>query len=185
MSAANPYAPPEARVDDVSDAPAGAEAIRREYIKHEASVRSIGVLYYIGGVVMVIAAIGLLAAFLGANEVESRASLVGMLAVYTPLGALSIFVGRGIRQLAGWARTAVTVLSVIGLLGFPIGTLINGYILYLLHCAKGKRIFEPDYADIVAATPFVKYRTSAVVWVVLGLLLLVILASVLVGVMGR
>ena len=34
----------------------------------------------------------------------------------------------------GW-----TLLSVIGLIGIPLGTLINAYILYLLHSEKGKR----------------------------------------------
>jgi hypothetical protein len=92
--------------------------------------------------------------------------------VYLVLGALSIFVGRGIRALRPWARTTAIVLSCIGLLGFPVGTVIHGYILYLLLSQKGKRIFEPDYPEIVAATPDIKYRTSVVVWIVLGLLLL-------------
>ena len=183
MSTVNPYAPPEARVDDVSDAPAGAEAVRREYIKHEAAVRSIGVLYYFGGVATMFVSIALLAAIASGASNLNSVFIIVMAIVYLGLGALSFFVGRGIRQLASWARTTVTVLSVIGLLGFPIGTLINGYILYLLHCAKGKRIFEPDYAAIVAATPFVKYRTSIVVWILLGLVVLTI-AAVLIAQVG-
>jgi hypothetical protein len=186
MSTVNPYAPPEARVEDVSDVPAGAEAIRREYIKHESSVRSIGMLYYIGGVLMLLATIGILVGLSTATGAlgEQRAVLSIVMVVYAGLGVLSIFLGRGIRRLAGWARTTATVLSIIGLIGFPVGTLINGYILYLLHCAKGKRIFEPDYAGIVEATPHIKYRTSMIVWIVLSLLVLVVVA-VVVGTMNR
>jgi hypothetical protein len=76
------------------------------------------------------------------------------------------------------ARVAAIVFAGIGLLGFPIGTLINGYILYLLLSQKGRRIFQPDYAHIVAATPEVKYRTSIVVWIILGIFLLGILAAI-------
>ena len=42
----------EASVITVTD-----EMIRREHIKHEASVKSIGVLYYIGGVIGFIAGV--------------------------------------------------------------------------------------------------------------------------------
>jgi hypothetical protein len=187
MSTANPYAPPEARVDDVSDAPSEAEAIRREFIKHEASVRSIGILYYIGGVIMILGTLGFLVAGLGApSEMPvGGAGLAIFVVVYGALGVLSLFLGRGIRQLKSWARTTATVLAVIGLIGFPIGTLINGYILYLLLSAKGKRIFAPDYAAIVAATPFVKYRTSTVVWVLIGLVVLFVVALLVVAAAGR
>ena len=48
-NATSPYAPPTARVDDVSEsANPEAEAIRLAHIKHEASIRSVGILYYIG-----------------------------------------------------------------------------------------------------------------------------------------
>jgi hypothetical protein len=42
-----------------------------------------------------------------------------------------------------------------------------------------------DYLAIVAATPHVKYRTSIVVWIVLGLLVLPILALVIIGATSR
>ncbi|MEJ1963822.1 MAG: hypothetical protein WDO56_20595 [Gammaproteobacteria bacterium] len=91
---------------------------------------------------------------------------------------LSIFVGRGLRKLRPWARITTLVLSGIGLLGFPVGTLINGYILYLLLAKKGKRIFEDDYPAIVAATPDVKHRTSVVTWIALGILVLLLVGIV-------
>ena len=75
-----------------------------------------------------------------------------------------------LRALQPWARTVTIALSVIGMIGFPIGTIMNAYILYLLCAAKGKRLFEPDYEGIVAATPDIKYKTSIIVWIFVGLL---------------
>lgn len=178
----NPYAPPSARVADVSGADTEAEAIRQAHIKHEASVRSIGMLYYIGGALMTILGIGMTALVF----TEERTTLTLVIAgVYLVLGPLSLAVARGIRKLQPWARTACIVLSLIGLLGFPVGTLINGYIVYLMLARKGRRLFEPDYPAIVAATPHIKYRTSIVVWILLAIILLAIAAAIVIPLLNR
>jgi len=175
MSTVNPYAPPKANVDDVSGASSAAEAVRLEHIKHETSVRSIGTLYYIGGFLMLAAGTGLLIA----PDSEPLMRPIGGL--YVVLGVVSLVVAWGLRRLRRWAGGASIALSAISLLGFPIGTLISAYILYLLLSAKGRRIFEPDYADIIAATPHVKSRTSIVVWILLGVLGLLIAGIVALG----
>jgi hypothetical protein len=179
----NPYAPPAAHVADIgSGADPHAEAIRQEHIKHETSVRSVGILYYLSSFLMVIGGIGLLA--LGRMDEQTQLGfLVGL--IYLILGALSLVVARGIRQLKPWARKTCIVLSAVGLLGFPIGTLINGYILYLMLAAKGKRVFEPDYPAIITATPHIKYRTSIVVWLVLALLLIGVAAAIVIPMLNR
>jgi hypothetical protein len=64
------------------------------------------------------------------------------------------------------------------LLAFPLGTLINGYILWLVFSTKGKTILSNDYAAIVAATPHVRYRIPIVVWILIGLLTLLLVVSV-------
>lgn len=169
----NPYSPPRAHVDDVAQATSEAEEIRQEHIKHEASIRSVGILYYLSGGLLCLVAIAL-----GGGSFAGRVQqplLVGLAAFYLVIGVLLLFVARGVRSLQPWARTTAIVLAAIGLLGFPLGTLINGYILYLMLAKKGKRIFEDDYKDIIEATPHVKYRTSIVVWIVLGILVLAIL----------
>jgi hypothetical protein len=155
-----------------------AAAIRREHIKHEASVRSIGGLYLFSGFVCLFGGLaGLVAAGWGVAGLTGTTVVVVCL-VYGLVGALSIAVGGALRALQPWARTVTMVLSVIGLIGFPIGTIMNAYILYLLCAAKGKRLFEPDYAGIVAATPEIKYKTSIVVWIFVGLLGLLIIGLV-------
>jgi hypothetical protein len=173
----NPYAPPKARVEDVVPEIGEAAAIRREHIKREAAIRSIGTLYYLGGALLCLGAIALV---LGSSNFSRSLNISRSLpggiggAILIVMGVLSMFVARGLRQLRPWARTTTVVLSVIGLVRVPFGTLINAYILYLLLSEKGRRIFQSDYADIVAATPDVKYRTSVVTWVLLGILVLLL-----------
>ena len=161
-AASNPYAVPAANVEDVSADPE-AEAIRREHISHEASIKAVGFLYYLGGLGLTIAG--------GVSLFASRdAGIAALMFMLAALGVAQLFAGWGVRSLRPWGRILGCVLSVIGLLGFPIGTLINGYILYLFLSKKGRTIFGPDYQDIVAATPHVKYRTSILVWVFVALL---------------
>ena len=73
----------------------------------------------------------------------------------------------------------------LGLLSFPVGTIINGYILYLLFSKKGERVFSADYQAIVDATPHIKYKTSIIVWIFLVLLLLMIGAAVIVPMLNK
>ena len=164
--AANPYAPPAARVDD-APANSEAEAIRRAHINHEASIKAVGLLYYLGGVAVTIAGVASLA---GAGRAYGAGMAAGLVAV----GAAQFFAGYGVRALRPWGRIVGTILSVIGLVGFPVGTLVNLYILYLYFSKKGRTVFSPDYQDVIAATPHVKYKTSIVVWIVLALLLVLV-----------
>jgi hypothetical protein len=174
----NRYAPPSAHVSDVYNVSGNAAAIRREHIKHEASVRSIGGLYLFSGSVCLFGGLaGLVAAGWGVEGLTGTMVVILCL-VYGLVGALSIAVGGALRALQPWARTVTIVLSVIGLIGFPIGTIMNAYILYLLCAAKGKRLFEPDYQGIIDATPEIKYKTSIIVWIFVGLLGLLIVGLV-------
>jgi hypothetical protein len=184
----NPYAPPKAAVEDVVAYSGEAEAIRREHIQREAAIRSIGILYYIAAAGLLVVSLAALAgsnAGLGGLGVTGRAPLAFMGIFFVAFGAGLIFVGRALRQLRPWARIAAIVIAFLGLLNAPTGTLINIYILYLLFSEKGRRIFESDYPEIVAATPDVKAKTSIIVWVFLGLLVFAILAAVLIPAIGR
>ena len=171
-TAFNPYAAPSAPVEDVS-ANAEAEAIRKAHINHEASVKAVGILYYLGGIGVTIAALGALAG--GRTNSAGIAIAVGLLAV----GVGQFFAGYGVRALRPWGRIIGCILSAIGLIGFPIGTLINGYILYLFLSKKGRTIFAPEYQDVIAATPHVKYKTSILVWIFLALIIGLIVVGML------
>lgn len=73
---------------------------------------------------------------------------------------------------------AFSMLTVLGLLGIPIGTLISLSILYLLLSEKGRMVFSPEYKAVIAATPHVRYRTSLVNWVLLFVFLAVLVGLV-------
>jgi hypothetical protein len=177
--AVNPYAAPAARVDDVAANPE-AEAIRRAHINHESSIKAVGVLYYLGGVLITFGAV---AAFIGAPREPSGGGALIML-LLAAVGIAQFFAGWGVRALRPWGRIVGCINSGLGLLGFPIGTLINAYILYLLLSKKGRTVFSPGYQEVIAATPDVKYKTSIVVWIFIALVLAFIVIAVGVAVIG-
>lgn len=158
-----------------------AEEMRKEHLKHEASVKSVGILYYLGGVGLFLAGILFLAA-LGSRG-GGEAAVIG--AVLLVLGAGQLWVGAGVRRLKSWARIPVGILSGFGLLGFPMGTLINGYILYLVFSKKGQTVFSDEYRIVIEQTPHIKYRTSIVVWIFLGLVLVLIGIGIIAAVFSK
>jgi hypothetical protein len=165
----NPYEAPH-NIDAPSPLPSDAEAVRREHIKTEASIKSIGILYYLGGCVLLLAGIGSLASTEPLDALTRYATAAGLIG----LGIVQFIVGTGVRKLKPWSRIGIGFLSSIGLLGFPVGTLINIYILVLTFGKKGKMVFSEAYKEIIAATPHVKYKTSKVVWIILAVVIAVI-----------
>ncbi len=151
-----------------------AEGLRNAHIKHEASVKSIGVLYYLGGVALFFLGIAsLLPGFAGTRGASGPETFVAA-GFFFLLSVAQIWVGTGLRRLRSWARIPTGILSGLGLLGFPIGTIVNGYILWLIFSQKGKTVFSDEYQAVIAQTPHIKYRTSVLVWILLGLVLLII-----------
>jgi hypothetical protein len=144
-----------------------AEQIRRVHLSHEVSVQSVGSLYYFASVVTPIA--GLRPFIAGLSPEQEH--WIG-LALFLVLALVYFQLGRWFRALNPKGRLPGTVLSIIGLLAFPVGTLINAYILYLIHSAKGQMVFSPEYRAVIEATPHIQYRLSKVAWVAIGLLIL-------------
>lgn len=170
----NPYAAPRAEVaDPVADPEA--EAKRNAHITHEASVRAIGALYYLSAVLL---AIGLVSGLI-AGDIDSLGAALGYLLVSVVVLAILVATGRGLRALRPWVRAPVVVLSVLGLLAFPVGTIINAYILWLVLSAKGRVVLSHDYAAVVAATPHIRYRGSRIVSVFFALLVALIVLAIL------
>ncbi len=173
----NPYAPGVVQQKHVHSE---VEAIRHAHLSHEASVKSIGLLYLIGSGMLLLAGTGYFItgiAMLNDGNRPGEPSLAQFGAVMLAIGAFlviyavaQIVVAIGLRKLSPWSKIPAAVIAAIGLIFFPIGTLINGYVLYLLFSKKGTMVFSPRYKDVIFQTPHMKYKTSIVVWVLVGLL---------------
>jgi hypothetical protein len=173
----NPYAAPETYNEPVLAGDNAAEQIRRAHINHEASVKSIGTLYLIGGIITLLGVCGLLVMVISQPGNVGIIEL-GLTMVYAGVSVLMLALSYGLYKLQPWTRIVGSILAGIGLLGFPIGTLINGYILWLLLSKKGSMVFSPEYKQIILATPHVKYKTSIVVWILLGLIVLLLAIAI-------
>ncbi len=173
----NPYAPPKASIAPAgAAAPEDAERIRRELLTHETSIRGVGLLYLLGTVTPGLATVAMFFMAVAEPSIQSSPVFLGFGVVYGLVAWLFYYLGRGLRRLNPRVRTGATILAVLGLLLIPIGTLINGYVLYLLHSQKGKRVMTPEYQAVVAQTPHIKYRTS--LWLIILVLLIAVVAIV-------
>ena len=116
----NPYAAPVADIGIIEPAATEVELIRRKYLKHEASVKSIATLYFIPAVLCLIWGISILViGLVDSAQIEIASILVGILIL--SLGALSFLTALQVRKLRRWCVIPIGILSGIGLLGFPHG----------------------------------------------------------------
>lgn len=177
----NPFQAPEVPFSAGNPANGSVDAIRHEYLSHEASVQSIGFLYFLGGALILVASIGLLfAAIPGPVPIEMT-----LIAWLLPVVAiLQLATGYGLRKLKSWARIPTALFSVLGLFAFPLGTLINGYILYLILSPKAKMVFSEEYRQVIDQTPHIKYKTSIIVWIFLIFLLALIGMGIVAALIG-
>ncbi|MEM9025955.1 MAG: DUF4339 domain-containing protein [Verrucomicrobiota bacterium] len=148
--------------------------IREKHLKHEASIRSIGLLYYLGGGAALLLTVGMIFAFTNGGIPGAESVTLAVLTLFYGVMMVALFwVGYGFRRLKPWVKVPGGILAGIGLLGFPLGTAINAYVLYLLLSKKGKRILSKDYREIIEATPNMKYRSR------IALLLLIVISLIL------
>lgn len=104
-------------------------------------------------------------------------ALMGL--VFLAISVLQLLGGRAMQTLNPKGKVLAIIISAIGLLGFPCGTLLSTYLLYLLLSTKGEMVFSDRYKEIIQATPHIKYRTSIIVWIFLFILIGVILAAII------
>lgn len=182
----NPYQPPLADVAVATPALTGARKLRQQHIQHEASIRSFGLLFLLGGgVVFLGGGAGLVAglASMGSGPAVAPAELA-IFVVLVLLGGGQLAAGVAMRRLHPRSRVPGSLLAGVTLLNFPVGTLIGGYILYLLNSEKGRTILSPAYAEVRAQTADMRPRTSTAAWVFLGVLVLALLAMLLGGLLA-
>lgn len=163
---ANPYAPPQANILVPPPVPGSAEQIRVEHLNTEATLKSAGFLYYLGAVITALIGSTMLV------QPSVEVILTGL--ALAGFGVVQAFVGHGLRHFRTWSRVPTIILSMICLLAFPIGTLINGVILASVASAKGKMVLSEGYKAIIAATPHLKQKNSVLVWILLVFVLLLL-----------
>ncbi len=177
----NPFAAPQ--VEDVVQraAPTEAEAVRRAHINHEASVQGIGSIWMLTAVIL-----GLISLFVTLRLLQQPwdLSVLAFVVLSWGLTGLIGWLGWSLRRLRAQARVPALVMAALALLALPIGTLMGIYMLYILGPDKGHFVLSEPYQQVVLQTPHIRYRTSWVVLVVVGLLLLAIAASLLYPLMG-
>lgn len=165
----NPFAAPESDTPAPAAAPteiAEAERIRNEHIGTEASIRAIGGLQIFGAVFLLIA--GVMFTIAAASGLQDLAPGIIEGLFYIVLSILGLVIGRGLRNLKNWARVTAAIMSIPGILS-PITWII----LYYLLSKKGAFVCTPQYAEIRAMTPHIKYKTSIIVKFFVFLLVLV------------
>ncbi len=180
----NPYEVTAAQIYPAESA--DAESIRKKYISHEASVKSMGTLYFLGSCLLLLLAVtyfGMAIYAMSRPDQVEAAAILGIMSVFCGLfGAAQLAMSIGLWRLRPWARIVATIFAAFGLLGIPIGTLISIYFLYLLHSEKGAMVFSDGYKTIIQQTPHVKYRTSAIAWAALILFILFIIVMIVLAV---
>lgn len=182
----NWYAPPQAEVLDSADTAADeAEVLRRAHVRHEVHLKSIGALYYLSGGLMALACVSMLVSVMSMAHLQATPpSLWLMVLIYVVISTLSFVIGWGFRGLRPWVRVPGGVLAALGLLAIPIGTLINGWVLYLMFGRKGQVVLSPEYQAVIAATPQVKYQRTVGDWIATGILVVLLLSIVVLFVIG-
>jgi hypothetical protein len=191
----NPYAAPSENKYSGYTSPyqsqlgdANAESIRRAHIQHEASIRSVGTFQQIGAVMNAIYALMFIyLIFVPPQEWNEQRetspavhALVMTFTIVFLAGASALFwwIGAGLKNFRTPQRTVATIFFAIGLMALPLGTLINGYFLWLLHSQKGNTIFTSEYRRIVRATPHVRPGMSCMLKALIIFLILAILLTI-------
>jgi type II secretory pathway pseudopilin PulG len=105
-------------------------------------VTLLAVLHFISGPISIL--VGLIVAFAGISETDTtaRSLVTGLGVIYAAIGAVSLACGVGLWNLKSYGRRIQLVLSYIGLLGIPIGTVISILILVYFSKAGVKVLFS-------------------------------------------
>jgi hypothetical protein len=122
-----------------------------------AHVDFLGVLFVVWGVLVALIGVSTLSLGVGSAALVASAgtrqggqliaSLVAVLLVLVAviaiaLGSAHVAVGLPLRRHQSWARLAALMLGTVDLLLFPYGTVLGGYVLWVLLGEDRKKLFE-------------------------------------------
>jgi uncharacterized membrane protein len=172
----NPYAAPQSQVFQATSED---ELARRSHINTEAAIKSVGTLYYIGTLVLLlVGGVTLVRVTTDSNNMGRVMHALLISALIMSVGVGLGMVGYGLKHLRSWTRIPTVIISCLGLFAYPVGTLIFVYILVQVLGEKGQFVMTPEYQRIIAATPNVKRKTSMVTWVLLILFIIILIGVI-------
>ncbi len=175
----NPYQTPT-----VSEVAAPAEPlseaaqIRQMHLRHEASLRGMGTLFFLGGAIGTLIAVSVSLDWFSGRGRQPQGSEFLLIFLFMGLIPVQFFTWWGLRKLRPWSKIPAGIMSGLGLMALGLGTILSIYFLYLLFCAKGRFVLSPAYQEIVDQTPGMKYKTPLWNWIVLGLIVLLVIIGV-------
>ncbi|MEZ6117950.1 MAG: hypothetical protein R3C28_15455 [Pirellulaceae bacterium] len=176
----NPFASP--MVDDIVEAnfiDAPDEQVRRDHIRHEKSIKTIGGLYILGASLLLLVLVLTVREFVSrVTQGNLRPPEAGFAVFLVAIGVLQFAVGVGLWKLQNWARYPGALFSAFSMISVPFGTILGGYFLYLLLSRKGAYVCSDEYKRIMAVTPHVKVTTSKVLLTVLFVLLAILVTII-------
>lgn len=152
-------------------------------IRRPGAVTVLAVLYFIASGLYLLAS----AAFSFAPAEPGEPSPRIVAAVLAVLGLVAGALGSGLWRLRPWARRVAIAFSVIGLLGFPIGTLISILVLVYLFSAQAKAVFSgkppaelgpAEVAALERRSGFPAVAAAVVAVVLVGVAVLGIIAAI-------
>ncbi len=117
-------------------------------------VRILGWLHLVLGGLGVAGAALLFGGMLLGGALSGRAAgFAGMAALGSILGVVMVafslpglLAGYGLLKFRPWARMLTIVLGILELFGFPFGTILGVYTLWVLFSSEGARLFEQSMA---------------------------------------
>lgn len=145
------------------------ESIRRFHLDHEREIRLVGVLCAI----LAAPWFGAVFPFLAAAMRNSDPLLWLYSPAFCGIGVLFLWAGIQLATIAPNARIPGGIASGFALLLFPCGTVIGGYILYLLFGKKGNMIFSDSYRLICAKTPEISAKVSKPLTITFGAVIII------------
>lgn len=160
-----------------TSAPAGASGP----LKRPGVITFLAVLQFLGGAVWLLGALGVMAGLAAGGPAAAAAVAAPMAMVLGVCGALQILCGVGLWQLTWYGRTLQIVFAVIGLLAFPVGTVISILLLIYLSKPGAKTLFSgrpaadlsaEELADVAAVS---KSSTAMIVLIVVAVVLLLVM----------
>lgn len=181
----NPYASPQSTdAPPIPDSPQQTEAerIRREFLSREASIKSIGTLCYLGSILLSFYSVVFLT--VSVNGFGSIVAALTAVVVCAGLAVLHGWIGHGLRNFRHVVRPWAIVISVLWMFYPGIGTVLGILAVIWLSGKKARYVLSEEYREIVEATPHIRYKTSRVTWIVLGILIAVIVLAVVVPILS-